>query len=93
MELPTTAGKETVGVTRAVNDEKENSIAVILDQEIDALQINYTTVASDIEMDKAPIKERVWSGQRMTEMFLPMCLKLLLMMLIYTKPLETKTLK
>ena len=57
MELPTTAGKETVGVTRAVKDEKENSIAVVLDQEIDALQINYTTVASDVEMDKAPIKE------------------------------------
>ena len=59
MELLTTAGKETVGVTRAVNDEKENSIAVILDQEIDALQINYTTVASDIEMDEAPIKALV----------------------------------
>ena len=54
MELPTTTAKETVSVTRAVKDEKENVIAVILDQEIDALQINYTTVASDIEMDKAP---------------------------------------
>ena len=94
MELLTTAGKETVGVTRVVNDEKENSIAVILDQEIDALQINYTTVASDIEIDKAPIKEKVWSGQRMTEMFLPMCLKRkLLLMLIYTRPMKTKTLK
>ena len=51
MELLTTAGKETVGVTRAVKDEKENSIAVILDQEIDALQINNAMVASDIEMD------------------------------------------
>ena len=89
MELLTTAGKETVGVTRAVNDEKENSIAVILDQEIDALQINYTTVASDIEMDEALIKE---FGQ--TEMFLPMCSKRkFLLMLIYTKPLKTKTLK
>ena len=57
MELLTAAGKESVGATRAVNDEKENSIAVILDQEIYALQINYTTVASDIEMDKVPIKE------------------------------------
>ena len=57
LELPTTAGKEAVGVTCTVEDEKENSIAVVLDQEIDALQINYTTVASDIEMDKAPINE------------------------------------
>ena len=57
MELSTTAGKKVVDVTFAVEDEKENSIAVVLDQEIDALQINYTTVASDIEMDKAPIKE------------------------------------
>ena len=57
MELYATADKKVVDVTFAVEDEKENSIAVVLDQEIDALQINYTTVASDIEMDKAPIKE------------------------------------
>ena len=55
MELPTTAEKEVVEVTLAVEDE--NSIAVVLDQYIDALQINYATVASDIEMDKAPIEE------------------------------------
>ena len=57
MEQPTTAGKEVVDVTLAVDDEKENPIAVVLDQEIDALQINNATVASDIEIDKAPIEE------------------------------------
>ena len=41
MELSTTAGKTVV-------DEKENSIAVVVDQEIDTLQINYATLASDI---------------------------------------------
>ena len=51
MELPTTAGKDVVDVKLAVKN------AVVLEQEIDALQINYTTVASDIEMDQAPIKE------------------------------------
>ena len=50
MELYTTAGKKVVDVAFAVEDEKENSIAVVLDQEIDALQINYKTVASDIEL-------------------------------------------
>ena len=50
-----TADKEVVDVQLAVKDE--NPIAVVLDQEIDALQINYTMVASDIKMDKAPIKE------------------------------------
>ena len=35
MELPTTAGKEFVDITLAVEDEQENSIAVVLDQEID----------------------------------------------------------
>ena len=90
MELPTTAGKEAVGVTRAVKDEKRNSIAVVLDQEIDALQINYATVASDVEMDKAPIEE-FWSGQRLTEMlFLLMCLKKKLLLMIYTKPLKIR---
>lgn len=48
--LPTTAGKEEV-VDVTVGNEKENPIAVVLDQEIDALQINNATVASDIEMD------------------------------------------
>ena len=87
MELPTTASKDVVDDTLAVEDEKENSIAVVLDQEIDALQINYATVASDIEMDKAR------PGQRMTEMlFLHMCLqkKLFFMMLMHTKPLKTQ---
>ena len=50
MDLSTTAGKNVVCVTFAVKDEKENSIAVVLDQEIDAFQINYATVAPDIEM-------------------------------------------
>ena len=50
MDLSTTAGKNVVCVTFAVKDEKENSIALVLDQEIDALHINYTTVASDIEL-------------------------------------------
>ena len=57
LELPTTTGKEAVGVTRAVEGEQIHSIAVVLDKEIDALKNNYTTVASDIEMDKAPINE------------------------------------
>ena len=54
MELHTTAtaDKEVVDVQLAV--EEENPIAVVLEQEIDALKINYATVASDIEMDKAP---------------------------------------
>ena len=43
-----TADKEVVDVQLAVEDE--NPIAVVLDQEIDALQINYATVASDIEL-------------------------------------------
>ena len=47
-----TADKEVVDVQLAV--EEENPIAVVLEQEIDALKINYATVASDIEMDKAP---------------------------------------
>ena len=47
MELTITAGKKVLDVTFAVEDEKENSIAFVLDQEIDALQINYTNVASD----------------------------------------------
>ena len=66
-----TADKEVVyvDVQLAAKIEKENPIAVVLDQE---LQINYATVASDIEMDKAH-----GSGHRMTEMLflLPMCLK------------------
>ena len=33
MELSTTAGKEVVDVTFAVEDDKENSIAVVFDQE------------------------------------------------------------
>ena len=75
-----TADKEVDDVQLAV--EEENPIAVVLEQEIDSLQINYAMVASDIEMDKAH-----GSGHRMTEMLflLPMCLKkkkLLLMMLI-----------
>ena len=45
-ELHTTADKEVVDVQLAVEDE--NPIAVVLDQEIDALQINNATVASDI---------------------------------------------
>ena len=47
MELSTTAGLKVVDVIFVVEDEKENSIAVVLDQEIDAFQINYTT---DIEL-------------------------------------------
>ena len=50
MDLFTTDGKKVFDVTFAVKDEKENSIAVVVDQEIDALQINYATVASDIEL-------------------------------------------
>ena len=42
--------------------------AVVLDQEIHALKNNYTTVASDIEMDKASIKE--FGQARETEIFL-----------------------
>ena len=49
-----TADKEVVDVQLAVEDEDENPIAFVLDQESDALQFNYATVASDIEMDKAP---------------------------------------
>ena len=50
MELSTTAGKKVVDVTFAVEDEKANSVAFVVDQEFDALQINYATVASDIEL-------------------------------------------
>ena len=44
------AGKKVVDVAFAVEDEKENSIVVVVDQEIDALQNNFATVASDIEL-------------------------------------------
>ena len=60
MELYTTAGKKPVG-------KEENSIAVVVDQEIDALQINYTTVASDIELTHDyPCPVKWW-------IFLPSC--------------------
>ena len=39
MELSTTAGKKVVDVTFTVDDGNENSVAAVLDQEIDALQI------------------------------------------------------